>query len=156
MKDYYSILGVNKNSDTKEIKKQYKKLAVKHHPDKGGDSENFKEICEAYEVLSNPEKKQQYDNPCFDFNFGQNFMNPDDIFNKFFSESLNFNDKLFNNILDLNDNFIKNQGSTYKRTSNVYINNGIQVEKTTEIINGVKKEYTKETDLKTGRIKNYS
>lgn len=61
MKDYYEILGVPKNASQEEIKKAFYKLAHKYHPDKGGDAEKFKEINEAYQVLSNPEKRAQYD-----------------------------------------------------------------------------------------------
>lgn len=61
MKDYYEILGVPKNASQEEIKKAFYKLAHKYHPDKGGDVEKFKEINEAYQVLSNPEKRAQYD-----------------------------------------------------------------------------------------------
>ena len=60
-RDYYEILGVSKGSSKDEIKKAYKKLALKHHPDKGGDAEKFKEISEAYAVLSDDNKKSQYD-----------------------------------------------------------------------------------------------
>lgn len=59
--DYYEILGVSKDADEKAIKKAFRKLAQKHHPDAGGDEEKFKEINEAYEVLSNPEKRKVYD-----------------------------------------------------------------------------------------------
>ena len=61
--DYYSILGISKTADKQEIKKAYRKLAGRHHPDKGGDAEQFKKITEAYEVLSDDTKRQQYDNP---------------------------------------------------------------------------------------------
>jgi len=61
MKDYYKILGVSKNASPEEIKKAYYKLAHKYHPDKGGDEKKFKEINEAYQVLSNKEKRSQYD-----------------------------------------------------------------------------------------------
>src|SRR3989344_9189477 len=61
-KDYYSILGVEKNASEEEIKKAYRKLAHKYHPDKsGGDDVKFKEINEAYQVLGNKEKRAQYD-----------------------------------------------------------------------------------------------
>ena len=64
-RDYYEVLGVSKQSNEKEIKKAYRKLAIKYHPDKNpGDKnaeEKFKEAAEAYDVLSNPEKKQRYD-----------------------------------------------------------------------------------------------
>ncbi|MDZ7798122.1 MAG: molecular chaperone DnaJ [Patescibacteria group bacterium] len=61
-KDYYNILGVGKDADENEIKKAYRKLAHKYHPDKkGGDEAKFKEINQAYQVLSNKEKRAQYD-----------------------------------------------------------------------------------------------
>ena len=64
-RDYYDVLGVSKNASTAEIKKAYRKMAVKYHPDKNPDDteaeEKFKEAAEAYEVLSNAEKKQRYD-----------------------------------------------------------------------------------------------
>ncbi len=60
-RDYYEILGVSKNASLDEIKKAYRKLAHQYHPDKGGDAEKFKEINEAYQVLSDPEKRKQYD-----------------------------------------------------------------------------------------------
>ena len=57
----YEVLGVSKTADKKTIKKAYRKLAMKHHPDKGGDPEKFKEINGAHEVLSNEEKRELYD-----------------------------------------------------------------------------------------------
>lgn len=61
-RDYYEILGVGKNASADEIKKAYRRLAVKHHPDKeGGDESKFKEINEAYEVLKDSQKRQRYD-----------------------------------------------------------------------------------------------
>ncbi|SCW27067.1 curved DNA-binding protein [Borreliella japonica] len=64
-KDYYNILGIQKNANNEEIKKAYKKLAIKYHPDKNKGNkiaeEKFKEINEAYEILSSPDKKRNYD-----------------------------------------------------------------------------------------------
>ncbi len=59
--DYYEILGVSKSASQDEIKKAFHKLAHKYHPDKGGDEKKFKELNEAYQVLSNAEKRNQYD-----------------------------------------------------------------------------------------------
>ena len=59
--NYYDTLGVKKDASTDEVKKAFRRLARKHHPDAGGDEEKFKEINEAYEVLSDAEKRSQYD-----------------------------------------------------------------------------------------------
>lgn len=68
-KDYYGLLGVARTASDAEIKKAYRKLAAKHHPDKkGGDEAKFKEISEAYETLSDPEKRSMYDQ------FGSNYQ----------------------------------------------------------------------------------
>lgn len=109
-RDYYEVLGVGKSASDDEIKKAFRKLAVKHHPDKdGGDEAKFKEINEAYEVLKDKQKRQRYDqfghagvggassgggnpfegfqgfggnNQGFEFNFGDGGLG--DIFGSFF------------------------------------------------------------------------
>jgi molecular chaperone DnaJ len=116
-KDYYNILGVGKDATDDEIKKAYRKLAHKHHPDKsGGEEKKFKEINEAYQVLSDKEKRTQYDQygqtfeqaqsqggfsgfegfrdfssfaEGFDFNFGRsaNYSGFEDIFGDIFSQA---------------------------------------------------------------------
>ena len=95
-KDYYHILGINRNAEDKDIKKAYRKLANKYHPDKpNGDEEKFKEVAEAYSVLSDSKKKSQYDNPGFNrargmggqggsFDFDFNMSDVSDIFEQFF------------------------------------------------------------------------
>ena len=95
-RDYYETLGVSKNADAKEIKKAYRKLAIKFHPDKNPGNkqaeDKFKEAAEAYDVLSNSEKKQRYDQ--FGHagmsgaaggrgGFSGGGMNMDDIFSQF-------------------------------------------------------------------------
>ena len=101
-RDYYEVLGVSKGASADEIKKAYRKLAKKYHPDvnKAKDAEEkFKEINEAYEVLSDDQKKQIYDNYGFDGlegNMGQggfsNFSGGfDDLSNETFSSILQFN-----------------------------------------------------------------
>ncbi len=92
-RDFYEILGVSKSATPEEIKKAYRKVAIKYHPDKNPDNteaeEKFKEAAEAYEVLSNPEKKQRYDQfghagmGGAGFGGGAGGMNMDDIFSNF-------------------------------------------------------------------------
>ena len=90
-RDYYEILGVTKSTPPEEIKKAYRKMAIKYHPDKNPDNptaeEKFKEAAEAYEVLSNPEKKQRYDQyghaGVGGAGGGHGHMNMDDIFSNF-------------------------------------------------------------------------
>eukprot|EP00584_Thalassiosira_punctigera_P015818 CAMPEP_0172554706 /NCGR_PEP_ID=MMETSP1067-20121228/56036_1 /TAXON_ID=265564 ORGANISM="Thalassiosira punctigera, Strain Tpunct2005C2" /NCGR_SAMPLE_ID=MMETSP1067 /ASSEMBLY_ACC=CAM_ASM_000444 /LENGTH=414 /DNA_ID=CAMNT_0013343129 /DNA_START=58 /DNA_END=1302 /DNA_ORIENTATION=- len=82
----YETLGVDKNADNKEIKKAYRKLAVKHHPDKGGDEHKFKEVSAAYEVLSDKEKRAKYDKYGLEglSEDGGGGGGPDDLFSMFF------------------------------------------------------------------------
>jgi len=82
MNNPYATLGVAKNATDEEIKRAFKKLAMKHHPDRGGDEQQFKKINEAYAILSDPERKQQYDNPGFNFRSTTNGFH--DVFDEFF------------------------------------------------------------------------
>jgi DnaJ-class molecular chaperone len=63
MSDYYNTLGVDRNASQDDIRKAYRRMASQHHPDRGGDTAKFQDIQAAYETLSDPEKKAQYDNP---------------------------------------------------------------------------------------------
>lgn len=93
-RDYYEILGIAKTASNDEIKKAYRKMAIKYHPDKNPDNpeaeEKFKEAAEAYEVLSSDEKRQRYDqfghagmNGASGGGFGGHDMSMDDIFSMF-------------------------------------------------------------------------
>jgi len=89
-RDYYEVLGVDKNATPEELKKAYRKLALQYHPDRNpGDKEaeeKFKEAAEAYDVLSNPEKKARYDQfgmAGMEGAYGQGGMNMNDIFSQF-------------------------------------------------------------------------
>lgn len=85
----YDVLGVSSQCSKEELKKAYKKLAIQHHPDKGGDSERFKEISKAYQILSDDEQRARYDQ-IGDEGFEQGGMNggpsfdPHSIFEQFF------------------------------------------------------------------------
>src|SRR5690554_2844823 len=136
-RDYYEILGVERSASEGEIKKAYRKLALKYHPDKNpGDKaaeEKFKEAAEAYEVLSNAEKRQRYDQ------FGHRGvnggagggMNMEDIFSHFgdiFGEGSPF------------ESFFGGGGRTGRRVnrgSNLRIKVKLSLE---EILNGVEKK----------------
>jgi len=86
-KDYYKTLNINRNASQGEIKKAFRTLSKKHHPDKGGDTNIFKEMSEAYDTLGNENKKREYDtrgqNP-FNQSHNQRGPNMEDIVNQFF------------------------------------------------------------------------
>lgn len=127
-KDYYKILGLDRNASEDEIKKSYKKLAIQWHPDKFVNEsedkkkeaeEKFKDISEAYTVLSDPDKKRQYDNGGFDFSsiFG-NGWNP------------------FGGFADIFGNHGRRQQQTVPKGQDVHVEVKVSVE---EIYNGCEK-----------------
>jgi DnaJ-class molecular chaperone len=83
MTDYYKILGIGRNANQEEIKKAYRSLAMKHHPDRGGDTNKFKEIEEAYRTLSDENKRYEYDNP-HQSHFAHSMGGHEDVFSTFF------------------------------------------------------------------------
>jgi molecular chaperone DnaJ len=139
-RDYYDVLGVDKDADEKEIKKAYRKLAMKYHPDVSDDenaTEKFKEISEAYAVLSDPDKRQKYDR------FGHAGMDgfsAEDIY-----QNVNFDDIFedfdLGNIFDMfgfgGGRRSRNSPSGPQRGSDIYTNVEITLE---EAAVGVKKD----------------
>ena len=92
-RDYYEVLGISKSATDDEIKKAYRKIAIKYHPDRNPGNkeaeEKFKEAAEAYDVLHDPQKRQQYDQFGFDApgggfgGFGGGGFSNEDIFSMF-------------------------------------------------------------------------
>jgi len=141
-KDYYDILGVDKSADEKDIKKAYRKLALKYHPDRNaGDSaaeDKFKEAAEAYEVLSHKEKKQNYDTygspdgrPTTPFPAGGNNFNINDIFSSFFGDNNGFGG-------------MGNRRGKHKRGSDIRINIPLTIN---EVFGGVNKKIKYKRDV---------
>ncbi|CAN4126370.1 unnamed protein product [Withania somnifera] len=101
---YYEILGVPKTASQDDLKKAYRKAAIKNHPDKGGDPEKFKELAQAYDVLSNPEKREIYDQYGEDalkegMGGGGGGHDPFDIFQSFFGGGSPFGDTITGDIV---------------------------------------------------------
>ena len=162
-KDYYEILGVSKEATPEEIRKAYKKLAIKWHPDKNPDNrkqaeEKFKEIGEAYSVLSDPKKRRDYDNGGFsfeDFGFDDGF-DPMEIFRTFFHKhgkkekgdkdgfGFGFDDDFFGE-----DDFMKGFGGFGNFGDMKFdgFGQGTSVKTTTQIINGKKVTKTETTTV---------
>jgi molecular chaperone DnaJ len=142
-KDYYKVLGVSRNANRDEIKKAYRKLAHECHPDKnGGDDKKFKEVNEAYQILSDDVKRQQYDKfgTTFEgFQGGQGFnyqdVNFDDFFRGYSGQRVNLED-LFSDIFS--DFFAG--ASFYRRRpkrKNIMVDMEVELE---DILKGVEKE----------------
>jgi len=144
MKDYYKLLGIEKSASEEDIKKAYRKLAHQYHPDKsGGNSEKFKEINEAYQVLSNKDKRAQYDRfgRVFDGQAGSPHGNP---FGNGFEFGFGFdpnNLEDLGNISDIFESFFEGMGvkkrKSYQRGSDVEYVEAITLE---EAFRGVEKK----------------
>ena len=165
-KDYYEILGVSKEATPEEIRKAYRKLALKWHPDKHVDDkkeaeEKFKEIAEAYSVLSDPDKKREYDTGGVDFEGFGDFDNfdPFAMFESFFGPRHgkhggfgNFGFGFDDGDDDFfGDNFGFGKGFGFKDDDFGFRNDfggmGTSVKKTTQIINGKKITKTETTTV---------
>jgi curved DNA-binding protein len=150
--DYYTTLGIERNANQEEIKQAYRKLAAKHHPDRGGDTATFQKIQEAYDTLSDSNKKQQYDNPDpfnnmngggFNFNgfpggfgFQANGVDINDLFSQMFGNQNPFHHRqqVFRTHIDitLEDSYnggnkvLKIQTNTGNKVINIEIPKGIK------------------------------
>lgn len=145
MRDYYKILGINKNASPEEIKKAYRRLAHQHHPDKaGGDEKKFKEINEAYQVLSDEKKRVQYDRfgtaePMGGFSWpggtggswGGSYGMPNWDMSGFSTDGQNFGD--FGDLSDIFESFFEGLGvkprrRTYERGSDLEVVEEIELQ----------------------------
>jgi curved DNA-binding protein len=154
MEDYYKILGVSKKSSQDEIKKAYRKLAMKWHPDKNKDQQEiaekkFKKISEAYQILGDENNRKSYDIGGNNIDFTKmNFVNPQDLFNndEVIKKMFNHINKTssFNNIFN-NLNFSQTSFFTSSSSSQTFVNNGNKmIETITTTQNGITKQIIKE------------
>ena len=164
--DYYKILGIKKNATETEIKKAYRKLALKWHPDKNPNNreeaeEKFKKINEAYSILSDKNKRNEYDKGGMNFDFKG--FNADDIFKDFFggkdpfSEFFKFDDDIGINFGGFGNNFDGKFSNSFSCTrSFTKTVNGKTIQRTEETTykNGKKQIKVTEKDH-TGKVKQY-
>lgn len=138
MEDFYQILGVNQNATQDEIKKAYRKLAVEHHPDKGGDENKFKKISEAYDTIGDENKRSQYDNqkrnPFANMGGGGAGFNPfEEMFNQMHTQRKRaVPDKIIEVVVNAVESFLGGEKNiTYERNHNCGGCNGTGGEKIT-------------------------
>ena len=156
-KNYYEKLELQDNASNDEIKKAYKRMAIKYHPDKQTNKTDeekkeaeikFKEIAEAYEILSNKEKYIN-ENSFNNNNFKTGFIDPNIIFNQIFKDmNLGTSYNQFNMHSNIKINIPQNfQNNCVMRSTSVRVENGKRIETIHETINGVTREKTFVTNM---------
>ena len=158
--DYYEILGIKKDATEAEIKKAYRKLALKWHPDKNPNNreeaeEKFKKINEAYSVLSDKNKRNQYDHGGIHFDFGG--FNANDIFKDFFGGKDPFadffkfdDDDNFGGGFKFGAEFGENFGGSFQASFSSFSSMGSK-KSFTKTVNGKTIHRTEETVIKDGK-----
>jgi len=158
---YYDLLEIDNNASNEDIKKAYRKMAIKHHPDKNPDNkeeaeQKFKKVSEAYEVLTNKEKYTT-NNP-FQFQHNHANFNPHDLFSQLFSDinigafpnnmhNIRINGNNFASSMSIN---IPMTTNCVTRSSSTTIQGNKKIEKIQETNNGIVKEQIIITDLTNG------
>jgi curved DNA-binding protein CbpA len=138
-----SALELKEGASQEEIKKAYKKLALKYHPDKQNDKSDeekaiaeskFKELAEAYDMLMNPEKFNNNNQ-----SFRRTHIDPNELFNQFFNMNIGGGVNPFSSRMNININGmnLNNSSNCVMRSSSISFINGQKIEKITETINGV-------------------
>jgi DnaJ-class molecular chaperone len=142
---HYSTLNIPVNSELSEAKKAYKKLALKHHPDRGGDPKKFQEIATAYEEIEKYKSRPQH-------NMSPHIINSN--IHEVFSNDMNNFNFIFNNHF----NNLRTQHNVYSQQQhhdNIPSSKTIRI--STKVVNGISKTVIEETDTRSGKtiIRNY-
>jgi DnaJ-class molecular chaperone len=162
MPDYYAVLGLDRNATPEDVKKAYKKMAIQHHPDKGGDENKFKEISEAYEVLSDGEKRRRYDmgGGISFHDLGGGGIDPHELFKQFFGGNAHManmanmanmpNISMMGSFGGFGMPFMMGSGTHIMQSSTTQQRGNMRIVKEVTVENGKRKETITETNLQTG------